>query len=245
MIFDIKKFAIHDGPGIRTTVFFQGCPLDCQWCHNPECKSEGPSLYPELTEPEVVETVFREIRKDLIFFDQSGGGVTFSGGEPMGHIDLLLDLLKGCRQAGIHTAIDTCGYAEFEDFERIFNFTDLFLYDLKPIDDDQHYKYTSVSNRLILENLKRLVERNVSLRIRIPLIPGITDTEENLKLIAEYLVSIHSADPVDLLPFNLFGQSKYRKLGKPHPMAALQMQSDEQLEVMASIFRECGFEVKV
>lgn len=243
MIFDIKKFAIHDGPGIRTTVFFKGCPLDCQWCHNPECKSDKADLFPGLNQDQLFEKVLKEIKKDIIFFDQSGGGVTFSGGEPLNQMDLLIELLVASKEAGIHTAVDTCGHAEFNNFQKILDQVDLFLYDIKLIDNNTHRKYTGVSNDLIFENLRALAKTGKEICIRVPLIPGITDRDENLSGIAELIQSLDSLNTVDLLPYNLFGKSKYRKLGKSHPFGDLQMQSDDELKRMSGIFKSRGLEV--
>jgi pyruvate formate lyase activating enzyme len=243
MIFDIKKFAIHDGPGIRTTVFFKGCPLDCQWCHNPECKSDNADLYAGLDNDELFRKVFKEIRKDLIFYDQSGGGVTFSGGEPLMQMDLLSELLVASREAGIHTAVDTCGYAKFDNFQRILDRVDLFLYDIKLIDDAAHKKYTDASNDLILDNLRELAKTGKEIRIRVPLIPGITDSDENLTGIARLIQALDNVSTVDLLPYNLFGKSKYRKLEKSHPLDDLQVQSDNELKRMTEIFSSSGLVV--
>ncbi len=245
MIFDIKKFAIHDGPGIRTTVFFQGCPLDCWWCHNPECKSSDFRIFPSLSGEELSVRVFDEIRKDVIFYDQSGGGVTFSGGEPMTQVDFLRGLLEACKDAGIHTAVDTCGHTEFSGFQRINELVDLYLYDIKMIDDEAHIKYTGVSNKTILDNLSRLAPMARDIDVRIPLIPGITDTLGNLTDIAELAAAIKVVRKIELLPFNVFGRSKYRKLNIPDKMKHLPTQSREDLEAMAAVFRNSGFIVKV
>ena len=163
-VFDIKKFAIHDGPGIRTTVFLKGCPLRCWWCHNPEsikqikidennsCTASETSIVRKYS----VNELLKIIQKDLIFYDESDGGVTFSGGEPLIQIDFLELILQKCKSEYIKTAIDTCGYVKTESFERIYKYTDLFLYDLKLFDDELHRKYTGVSNNLIKENLEFL-----------------------------------------------------------------------------------------
>lgn len=243
MIFDIKKFAIHDGPGIRTTVFFKDCPLDCAWCHNPECKSDGAGLHAGLSRQELFDEVFKEIKKDRIFYEQSGGGATFSGGEPLLQIGLLGDLLAACKKAGIHTAVDTCGHVDYRDFEAISDRVDLFLYDLKLMDDEVHRKYTGASNRLILENLDKLITAGTDIRVRVPLIPGITDSDENLNGIADYVASPGNARPVNLLPYNLFGRSKYKKLGKSNPLGDLQTQSEDELKRMSRIFTARGIDV--
>ena len=165
IIYDLKKYAIHDGPGIRTTVFLKGCPLDCWWCHNPESRKNEPqssgkkNLHKNLallnSDKNLIgikvttNEVMHEIRKDVLFYDESGGGVTFSGGEPLQQTDFLKMLLAECKAEHIHTVVDTSGYVEYKYFEEIRSLTDLFLYDLKFIDDALHLKYTGVSNRLM------------------------------------------------------------------------------------------------
>ena len=259
LIFDIKKYAIHDGPGIRTTVFLKGCPLECWWCHNPESRSRVPQsrkkLRPQKAMPLFADTpqlvgvrvstgaVMEEIRKDVLFYDQSGGGVTLSGGEPLLQADFLKSLLKICRHENIHTAVDTSGYVDFNAFEKILDFTDVFLYDVKLIEDALHRKYTGVSNRLILENLVKLQEKNVALRVRIPLIPAITDTESNLNAIISFLKNETQYKEIDLLPFNQMGESKYERLEVECRTGSLKMQSAEEIEEIRMLFRNEGFRV--
>ena len=186
IIFDIKHYAIHDGPGIRTTVFLKGCPLGCWWCHNPESRSGDIFQYKkqEKIEGRIVEQietigknytvpeVMKEIEKDIVFFEESGGGVTFSGGEPFKQTEFLKELLKCCKKQEIHTCVDTTGYVKTDQLEKAALFTDLFLFDLKHFDDKMHIKYTGVSNKQILENLQLLDEMGKSVQIRYPLIPG-------------------------------------------------------------------------
>ncbi|MFH2036986.1 MAG: glycyl-radical enzyme activating protein [Candidatus Zixiibacteriota bacterium] len=257
LVFDIKKFAVHDGPGIRTTVFFKGCPLNCWWCHNPEsrkinielltangtngskCKSEKVGY--EITH----ERLYSEIQKDIIFYDQSGGGVTFSGGEPMLQAEFLVGILKLCRENCISTYVDTSGYVPFSEFEKIMHLTDCFLYDIKLMDDELHQKYVGVSNQLILENLEKLCQNNRNIRIRVPLIPGITDTETNLKAIAKYIADLIKIKNIDILPYNIFGGNKYRKFNIDNKLGKLETQTNGQLSEMAEIFRLSGFNIKI
>lgn len=259
IIYDIKKYAIHDGPGIRTTIFFKGCPLDCWWCHNPESRSRVPedrrqlrpqknltllARTPELVGTQVSENeVMAEIRKDLVFYDESDGGVTFSGGEPLLQPDFLATLLTQCKDENIHTAVDTSGSVEFDVFEKIMTQVDLFLYDIKLINDQLHQKYTGVSNRLILENLIKLQEKARAIRVRIPLIPGITDTESNLKEIINFLKKKTQLKEVDLLPFNQMGEAKYERLEVDYRIGKLEMQSEAEIERMKDMFRSSGFSV--
>lgn len=259
IIFDLKKYAIHDGPGIRTTVFLKGCPLDCWWCHNPEsrrARPEKPARGPMRKRSSLLKTaggvvgkpctpdeVLREVEKDTIFYDESGGGVTFSGGEPLMQIEFLQALLEGCRRRGIHTAVDTSGYAPPEYFDRLCDSVDLFLYDLKLINADAHKKYTGVSNHLILENLKRLAARGAAVLPRIPLIPGITDTGENLSRTVFLLRSLDSISRVDLLPYNRIGEGKYEMMGIPYRMPRAQPHSRDALERIKNVFISAGFAV--
>ncbi|SYZ74662.1 Glycyl-radical enzyme activating protein family [Candidatus Zixiibacteriota bacterium] len=259
-IFDLKRFTIHDGPGIRTTVFFKGCPLDCWWCHNPESRRSGVesvSVGPgkegtphkdhktPLGREVISEEVFEQVARDILFYDNSGGGVTFSGGEPMFQIDFLGELLRRCRDEGIHTAVDTCGHAPSDDFRRILPFADLFLFDLKLINDGEHIVYTGVSNREILCNLKMLSESGGNIIIRIPMIPGITDTWENLKGIAEFLESIKSIRRISLLPYNKLGEDKRERYQMPGRLSPLDTQSNSELLERSDYLQSKGYEVQI
>ena len=258
MIFDIQKSSFVDGPGIRTTVFFKGCNLDCIWCHNPESKSfEKQIMYyknkcvgckscvnvcPQkaisddfvtdyskcvfcgkceeicLKEARKVcgmdyteEELFEIINKDKIFYENSGGGVTFSGGECMLYPNELEKILKRCKENKIHTAVDTAGCVPWGSFEKILPYTDLFLYDIKTLDSEVHKKYTGVGNELILENLKRLFEAEANVWIRIPVIPGVNDSKDDMLRIKKYLSS-YKPKKIELLPYHRMGENKYDAL---------------------------------
>jgi len=262
LIFDIKKFAVHDGPGIRTTVFFKGCQLDCWWCQNPEGKNLEPEVIDINTghsresksEPVRKENFGREIsvselmdeiKKDEIFYEQSGGGVTFSGGEPMMQIDFLHELLSECKCNNFHTAVDTTGYVPFEDFERIYGLTDMFLYDIKILDENEHMKYTGVSNKLILENLEKLLRAGNKVNIRIPLIPSITDTEKNLDDILNYLSGQINIRMVSLLPYNKLSEDKLGRFNLKSKLGELERQTKVEIDKMAQRFRMRGYKVKI
>ena len=186
-----------------------------------------------------------EIKKDLIFYEESGGGVTFSGGEPLLQLEFLKDLLKSCKSENLHTAVDTAGYAPQKFFQELQTQVDLFLFDLKFIDDQQHQKYTGVSNQLILENLQQLIGMKQNIIIRIPLIPHITDTAENLEQIAVYLSKIPAIKRIDLLPYNPMGEQKYKKLNKIQKVTNLKHQSKKDLEQFRSLFTSRDFEVTI
>lgn len=261
-IFDIKKFAVHDGPGIRTTVFFKGCPLNCLWCHNPESRNincmkvedHGSDLNGKDTgryknsingtELGATELV-REIKKDELFYEQSGGGVTFSGGEPLMQADFLAEVLKLCRENKFHTAVDSSGYTDFSEFEKLSGLVDLYLFDLKLMDDTRHLKYVGVSNEKILDNLIRLDKAGEQIDIRIPLIPEITDTKENLTAILDFIRPLSSIRSVTVLPFNRLAIDKYRRYNISSGISDLKTQPDDQLNQMAGLFSNAGYRAQI
>ena len=258
IIFDIKKYSLHDGPGIRTTVFFKGCPLACWWCHNPESQMEKPypveytgkrrDFYtagngtpPELGRSMSVAEVIEEIEKDRLFYDQSGGGVTFSGGEPLLQPRFLRALLEECKKRELHTVLDTTGYAEKKIVKAVLPLTDLFLYDLKLIDETAHTRYTGVSNGPVLENLQFLAREGAKIIIRIPVIPGITDSDANLRGIADFISGVEGVREINLLPYNQFGDHKYRRLHLDNPMPETVPPSNDEMNRIAEYFTGQGF----
>ncbi|MFX0015655.1 MAG: glycyl-radical enzyme activating protein [Promethearchaeota archaeon] len=251
IIFDIKKFAIHDGPGIRTTIFLKGCPLNCWWCHNPEGQNPNSEIIWKNQKKELVgrvvgvKEVLVEIEKDLIFYDESGGGITFSGGEPLMQPVFLEHLLIACQKRELSTILDTCGYASWKVIEKIKDNVDLFLYDLKMIDDKKHLKYTGVSVLPILANLKKLDSIGANIIIRFPVITGITETEENVRQMTEWLSKLQTIKEIDLLPFHKSGFNKYKKLNRENKMLNLNPPSTERLNQILDIFSELGFVSKL
>ncbi|UCC10982.1 MAG: glycyl-radical enzyme activating protein [candidate division WOR-3 bacterium] len=262
LIFDIKKYAIHDGPGIRTTIFLKGCPLHCPWCHNPEGIKPQPEI---MLSPErcihceqclhacergalqrrsdvialnrekcdrcgvcldvccsraieqvgrhiTVEQAAEEIERDRVFYEESGGGVTLSGGEPLMQPQFTRALLKDCKKKGIHTVLDTCGYADPEILQEVSEFVDLFLFDVKIMDDEKHKHYTGVSNQQIFYNLRTLSENGKTIHIRIPIIPGITDDEGNIHMVGTFLAPLQHIDKISLLPYHRAWLMKHRKI---------------------------------
>ncbi|MHA1482468.1 MAG: glycyl-radical enzyme activating protein [Candidatus Heimdallarchaeaceae archaeon] len=260
-IFDIKKYAVHDGPGIRTTVFLKGCPLRCWWCHNPESHKLEPEkmiieiggskfessvtrekiIGKEVTVPEVIQ----EIEKDIIFYDESGGGVTFSGGEPLLQIDFLDALLTECKQREISTTLDTSGYASLEALKKICDKIDLFLYDLKIIDDEKHEFYTQVSNKSILKNLQFLSERQKNIIIRISIIPDITNTVENITQLGEFISSLGNVSEVEILAYHTIGEEKYKKLRINNRMLGTKPPTSEEMEEIGKKLESYGLQVKI
>lgn len=257
IIFDIKKFALHDGPGIRTTIFFKGCPLNCWWCQNPESIKPSPeklkvnplNINDKHCEEELfgkkysVNQLMDEIKKDQIFYDESGGGVTFSGGEPMLQLKFLKEVLKECKLFGIHTIIDTAGFVTKRSFDQIYDYADIILYDLKIIDDDLHRKFTGVSNEIILNNLKYLTDKGGKVIIRIPLIPAITDTYKNLSELSAYIGKLKNVRRIDLLPYNEIAESKYKRFNIAYRPGKLITQNENKLNEIIKYFNNTGLEI--
>jgi pyruvate formate lyase activating enzyme len=254
LIFDIKRFAIHDGPGIRLTFFLTGCPLSCWWCHNPEGLREIPteakrcgSADSEQIEERTVTIpeLLAEVAKEQIFIDESGGGVTFSGGEPMVQLDFLDEALAACREREIHTTVDTSGYVSAKAFERVAKKVDLFLYDLKLMDDQAHREYTGMSNKLIHENLRLLVRMGRQVIIRIPVVPGFTDSERNATDTAQFLIETGGIREVCLLPYHKAANAKYERLQLTNRIAGVEPPSGARMDRLRNMFEDKGFSVRI
>ncbi len=300
IVFNIQRFSVHDGPGIRTTVFMKGCPLNCWWCHNPESRDGKPAIFmfpdrcigcetcltecPEdvaepldwnpagrvdldrctmcqtcadacptdarsvVGQPYRVDELMLEIDKDQVFYEQSGGGVTFSGGDPLGtrqNAAFLLACLKACEKRGYHRAIDTAGFASQQTVRAVAPLTDLFLYDLKLMNDEKHRKYVGVSNQLILDNLRLLSSLDTDVWIRMPLIPGINDDDCNLDETAAFVSSLDRSYPVHLLPYHRIGSDKHRHLDQEYALQALDPPSNEHVVRAAQRLRDHSIEVIV
>lgn len=283
LVFNIQRFSLQDGPGVRSTVFMKGCPLACAWCHNPESQSPEPEIVrmrhrcmvcglctdKELSEPvsldldeadveacptgalqaigrrmgsaELVETLLR----DRIFFDESGGGVTFSGGEPLLQARFVIEAMRLLRAEGVHTALDTCGYAKWADLQEAAGQTDLVLYDVKLMDEDRHKAATGVSNRLILDNLAALSKIHANIWIRVPIIPGINDDEANLEATAEFLAPLAGIRQVDLLPYHPTGEAKFARVGMTYALHGTPSPSIQQLETLAALFVAKGLNTTI
>ena len=259
MVFSIKRYSIHDGPGIRQTVFFKGCRLNCLWCHNPEsqdinsvesmrkfsldgqtfekCETVGTLM--------TVEEIIREIIKDRVFYDESGGGVTFSGGEPLLQHEFLGELLVECRNRGIHTAVDTSGYANQTIIQNIANLSDLILYDLKHMNAALHLKYTLVSNELILSNLLWLDQNKKNVVIRFPVIPQINDYKENIDEMLDFLSCLKYIRKITLLPYHTIAAYKYQQFNISNKMEGIKAPGTNDIVVLKSEFESIGFDVSI
>ena len=253
-IFEIKRFAVHDGDGIRTTVFFKGCPLRCVWCHNPEglspktetafyehkcigcgeckradfktsdCLGEARTEYGREVS---VEELLPSLLEDKEFYENSGGGVTLSGGECLMQADFCADLLKSLKQNGIHTAVDTCGFVSKEALNKVIPYTDVFLYDLKAYDEDVHIKCTGRSNRIILENLLYLDSLGKNIEIRIPYVPDYNDGQ--IESIAKFIAPMKHILKVKILAYHNYAKSKYDALGMKSTLPS-RIPTDEELK---------------
>ncbi|MGQ7868940.1 glycyl-radical enzyme activating protein [Sunxiuqinia sp. sy24] len=260
IIFDIKRFAVHDGPGIRTTVFLKGCPLNCQWCHNPESIAPKPVYAPrtvhlnghQFTENEQVgytvspNQLLAELQKEQIFMEESGGGVTFSGGEPLLQGPFLNKMLRLCQSHGMHTALDTSLFSSWKMIQKVAKATDLFLIDLKLMDDQRHQKYTGVSNQSVLENIQQLAALKKSFSIRIPIIPGVSTTPENIEASIAFLQSLQQPPAsVDLLPFHNTAKAKYARFQMENPFGNQPSLKREASSEIKQQFEKAGFAVTI
>lgn len=243
----IQGSSFVDGPGVRTTVFLKGCPLRCLWCCDPEGQQLFPEenrLYPQkgmnrvFGEWMTVDEVLEIVGKDIPFYRASGGGVTIAGGEPTYQPIFCRELIRRCKQLGIHTALDTCGYTMDEEAVMALEEADLLLYDLKNMDPGEHERNTKVSNQSILKNFKRIMELRKDTIIRVPLIPGYTDTPSHIKAIGDFLHNLGklSVIQIDLLPYNRGGIIRYEMLGQEYPLEKnMARQSDEYLQEIKEI----------
>ena len=246
IVFNVQRFSLHDGPGIRTVVFLKGCPLRCRWCANPESQSSEPqtardgSQYGEVMSD---EAVWREVLRDAPFYEESGGGLTLSGGEPLFQIDFAAALLERARAAGVHTAVETCGAVPWVSIERALPLTDLWLYDVKHHTDEAHRDGTGQGNERILENLKRLTAAGTRVVARIPVIPSYNDREEDARAFAT-LLSDMGIKRVDVLPFHQMGEKKYEILGIPYRLAGEKALRVSQLDDYLKVFRTIGIDAR-
>lgn len=298
MIFDIDRYAIHDGHGIRCLIFMKGCPMRCRWCSNPE----GQNFFSEMAYfpakcigcgacaascsrnairmengepvtdwgvcdncgvcveecyagarrlfgyPVTVEELFCEIKKDVVFFKNSGGGVTVGGGEASGQPEFVREFLKKCKNENIHTAIETCGYCSWDNLRRIAEYTDFVFYDIKHMDSQTHKQLTGFSNKRILQNLIKLSREDVELLVRIPIIPKHNDDEDNIKATAEFIVKeldLSRLKRIELLPYHKLGAFKYQRLGRTYDLRDLEPPSEDEMRALKKIVESHGLNCQI
>lgn len=295
-IFDIRRYSINDGPGIRITIFMKGCPLKCTWCHNPESQSpKVQKLYTEskcigaqdcikicpedaltLTPAGIVtdyekctlcgkcadacptkaiemsgkmysaKELMNIIERERVHIDQSGGGVTFSGGEPLIQPGFLLEMLKLCGDNGLHRAVDTCGFVSTETLLEVAKRTDLFLYDLKLMDPVQHKKWTGKNNQPILNNLKILAETGANINIRIPFIKNVNTNLEEVSKMAGFIASLPGKKTVvNLLPYHNIASGKYKKLEMEYNSGEMEEPTEAEIQQAVQVFSEFGIETEI
>ena len=295
LVFNVQRYSLHDGPGIRTTIFLKGCPLCCQWCHNPEsiaprreivivdsrcvvcgeCRSACPlasamdgagPLPPRTTgctqcgacidacptgarqvigRSVPITEIMHEVMRDRVFYEDSGGGVTISGGEPLSQPRFLIGLLQECKNQGIHAALDTTGFGQRDALLAAANLARLVLYDLKAFDEALHVKLTGVSNRIILSNLRELDREHPDVWIRLPVVPGFNDNLEDLRKIAEFVSTLRSVTLVNLLPFHRTGLHKFERLGLTHSLDGVETPSGETMQAIVDQFHAFGLKTRV
>ncbi|MGE5138015.1 MAG: radical SAM protein [Rudaea sp.] len=246
IVFDIREFAVHDGPGIRTTVFLKGCPLRCSWCHNPEGMSAEPQRVSSASGERIAGKVYSaQELADLLnrqgpILRANEGGVTFSGGEPLMQSSFVADVIDRLR--GVHVLLDTSGYSGEAELRRLASRSQLVFFDLKLLDPQAHLRYTGRDNAPILKNLRILSGMGIPFVIRVPLVPGVTDTDENLGAIVQTLRGLPGLQHVDLLPYNRAAGSKYKSIGLEFNPG---YDETRPVNVNTGIFRRAGLEVRV
>jgi pyruvate formate lyase activating enzyme len=283
LVFNVQRFSVHDGPGVRTTIFMKGCPLACSWCHNPESQQLSPAFVrmqhrcmrcgrctdDELASPVVqnktecdvencptgalqmigertnADFLIRRVLRDRVFFDESLGGVTISGGEPLVQAPFVTAVLQRLKAEGVHTALDTCGFAPWEHLRDTAAVSDLVLFDLKLMDDARHEAATGVSNVPILRNLAALAATHPNVWIRIPVVPNVNDDAENISATVDYLTTLPGITRVDLLPYHPTGEAKFARLGKHYPLHGTRTPSADHMASIAAHFVARGFATTV
>ena len=295
-LFNIQPYSIHDGPGIRTTFFFKGCPLSCKWCQNPESQSfhkqllvvrnrctgcgqcvkvcpagavsirkgiaatdrlrctvcgqcilECPEQIREICgESYTITSLMKRALADQIFYEGSGGGITVSGGEPLFQSEFVRDFLKECKREGLHTAVDTTGFASWESARSVFQYADLVLFDLKHMDSEIHKILTGVGNEQILENLKRLSKEEVEIYIRIPVIPGMNDSDDNIQATADFVKrELGGRYRTFLLPYHRMGESKLESLEVEEGFLHIEPPTEAHMQHLKGFFDALGLDCQI
>lgn len=295
LVFNIQRYSIHDGPGLRTIIFLKGCPLKCKWCSNPESQSLSPVILfdhrkciqcnacvqtctreaitivgdDRRVDPEKcnlcfncldicysgalelvgkkmsVEEVLEEVRKDLPFYTQSNGGITLSGGEPAVQHDFSVAILDECKKEGIHTALETCGFAHWSVLRELVNRVDLVLYDIKHVNPEIHKKLTGQTNTLILQNAKLIADLGKKMIVRVPVIPTCNSTEESIREIMNFVLSLKSVKEIHLLPYHRYGKNKYDRLGWEYTLGEIPSPKDDEMNKLKVMGKELGLIVQI
>jgi pyruvate formate lyase activating enzyme len=298
IVFNIQHYSIHDGPGIRTTVFVNGCPLRCLWCQNPESQSKTPRLFfsrekctgcgqclaacPQeairivdkvsqtdrslckgcgqctlicpnearniMGKEMTAKEVFKDVISDEVFYKNSGGGVTISGGEPLSQPEFVTEILKLCKNAGLHTVVDTSGYADWDTFKQVLAFTDMVLYDFKHMNPEEHRRFTGVSNELILDNARKIIKEfpKITFVARMPVIPGYNDSNGNIVRTALFITEeLGESVKVNILPYHRLGETKYERLELASECVRIKQPSDKHMEELRSKIESFGLSTSI
>ena len=250
-IFDIQRYSIHDGPGIRTIVFLKGCPLRCRWCCNPEgqnYKIEEMNVNGEKKiygEDITVEELLPKLISDEFYFRRSGGGITLSGGECLAQPDFAPHLLHACRDLGYDTAIETTGYSTWENIQKYLPYVDHVLMDIKHINSDKHKEFTGVNNEIILENARKIAESGADLTIRVPVIPGFNNTPEEIRATSEFAASLPNVTHLHLLPYHRLGEVKYEGLNREYLLHGIEPMTNDYMKSLLKVAQESGLECQI
>ncbi len=250
-IFDIQRFSVHDGPGIRTIFFLKGCVLKCRWCCNPESQSydiEQMNMNGKLKTvgEDVTAGYLLEIaERDRIYYSRSGGGVTLSGGESLCQSTFASAILRGCKENGINTAIESTACASYDKIQKVIPYVDYFLMDIKHMNSAKHREYTGQPNELMLENAKKIAKEPTRLTVRVPVIPGFNDTPEEIGDIAAFARSLETAEEIHLLPYHRLGYDKYIGLGREYQMGDAELLSPEKIHLLKSAAEKHGLICKI
>ena len=250
-IFNIQKFSVHDGPGIRTIVFLKGCALRCKWCCNPESqKFEIQTMMQNgsekiIGEDKTVRDILEIVKQDMPFYRRSGGGMTLSGGEMLCQSDFAYALLRCAKEAAINTAVETTGFAPYEKVEKLLPYIDTVLMDIKHTNSGKHKEFTTQPNERILENAVKIAENAKKLIIRVPVIPTFNDTEAEIRDIAKFAASLKGVREINLLPYHNFGKDKYTGLGREYPMGDIPSPTDEHMQKLKAAAESCGLECRI
>lgn len=250
-IFDIQRFSVHDGPGIRTIVFLKGCALRCKWCCNPESQNYN---IEEMTIDGKTKTVgyditvnevMKIVKRDIPYYRRSGGGLTLSGGESLCQPEFAIALLKSANECGINTAMESTGFAKFDVISQYLPYLDLYLMDIKHMNSKKHELFTTRPNELILENARKIAENAKKLIIRVPVIPTFNDTQEEITEIAKFAKNLHNVDEMHLLPYHRLGQDKYKGLGRTYELSNLVPPSNEHMQKLLQAAKSTGINCQI